>query len=178
MSVSLQLQGTFARQAGKEGHKPNQPHQTLSSGVLPRFEFVDHQLLERLALGWGSQLPRADLLNVAIDIVLDWVERDGAENIEELGELLSSCQKCGGVDSVVLVGVHRHVDEGGLHLIEERHLDGLLPLKCERSDSLRLVYVCERERKGDGGGDDGASKLWETWLRCYGGVVAACVPEI
>ena len=92
--------------------------------MLARLQLINHQLLQRLTLRRCRQLTSSNLLNVAIDIILNWVESNGSENVEELGELLSGGKEGGGVDGVVLLGVDWDVDEGGLHVIEERHVCG------------------------------------------------------
>lgn len=99
--------------------------------MLLRLQLIDNQLLQRLALSRCSHLALADLGNVALNIVLDWVEGNGTEEVEELGELLGRIEECGGVDSVVRVGVDWDVDERRLHIGEERHICGILCVEWE-----------------------------------------------
>ena len=91
--------------------------------MLLRLQLINNQLLQSLRLRRRSKLALTDLVNVAHDIVLDRVEGHGTEQVEQLGELLGGVEELGRVDGVVLVGVDWDVDEGGLHLLEERHCE-------------------------------------------------------
>lgn len=89
--------------------------------MLLSLQLINDQLLKGLRLRRRSKLSRPNLLNVAIDIVLNWVESDGSEDVEELGELLGGGKEGRRVDGVVLVGVDWDVDKGRFHLVKEGH---------------------------------------------------------
>ena len=108
-------------QSRGEERIPNQPNQSLRSIMLLRLQLINNELLQGLRLSRRSKLALTDLVNVAHDIVLDRVESHGTKQVEQLGELLGGVEELGRVDSVVLVGIDWNVDEGRLHLLEERH---------------------------------------------------------
>lgn len=123
-STVLLLASTQVIPRSKGGEPiPNQPNQSLRSLMLLRLQLINNQLLQGLRLRRRSKLALTDLVNVAHDIVLDRVESHGSEQVEQLGELLGGVEELGRVDCVVLVGVDWDIDEGRLHLLEERHCE-------------------------------------------------------
>ena len=71
--------------------------------MLLRPQLINHQLLQGLRLSRCSKLALTDFVNVAYDVVLDWVECDGTEEVKQLGELLGGVEEFGGVLCVFCV---------------------------------------------------------------------------